>query len=208
MQMLFKMEMAYSVLQSTKVGDFMLSVELKDAYFQVPTHQDSTEVHLLWLKRDLIPVQSSVPWTGDSFTGVYPCFTLVSASPHSRVIHLFAAPGLAKTIKSALAGCPCLVLSLEKIVLFEQSYPRSLQWQLKFCWSVYQSPPPQLEPLERAQFLDSEGGLGRTPERRVVSDVWLKDSFRLHNDIMEMWDYGYWSKYFKRDDAQQNCDGI
>ncbi|MGL5405386.1 MAG: hypothetical protein ACRDAX_01125 [Propionibacteriaceae bacterium] len=37
----FKMETPKTVLQAVRIGDFMLTVDLKDAYFQIPVHQSS-----------------------------------------------------------------------------------------------------------------------------------------------------------------------
>ena len=37
----FKMETVASVLLSVREGDFLASIDLKDAYFQIPVHQSS-----------------------------------------------------------------------------------------------------------------------------------------------------------------------
>ena len=37
----FKMETPRSVLASIREGDFMASIDLKDAYYQIPIHQSS-----------------------------------------------------------------------------------------------------------------------------------------------------------------------
>ena len=40
LQTLFKMETSQPVLQPIQRGDWMVSIDLKDAYLQVPVHQD------------------------------------------------------------------------------------------------------------------------------------------------------------------------
>ena len=40
-QTLFRMETASSVLLSAREGDFLVSIDLKDAYFQIPVHHSS-----------------------------------------------------------------------------------------------------------------------------------------------------------------------
>ena len=42
----FKMETAASVLLSVRDGDFLASVDLKDAYFQIPVHRSSRKLLL------------------------------------------------------------------------------------------------------------------------------------------------------------------
>ena len=42
----FKMETASSVLHSVRRGDFLASIDLKDAYFQIPVHTSSRK----WLR--------------------------------------------------------------------------------------------------------------------------------------------------------------
>ena len=42
----FKMETASSVLLSVRRGDFLASIDLKDAYFQIPVHTSSRK----WLR--------------------------------------------------------------------------------------------------------------------------------------------------------------
>ena len=41
MQTLFKMETNQSVLRAVRRGDWMVSIDLKDAYLQIPVHPDS-----------------------------------------------------------------------------------------------------------------------------------------------------------------------
>ena len=40
----FKMEIVASVLLSVREGDFLASIDLKDAYFQIPVHQLSRKL--------------------------------------------------------------------------------------------------------------------------------------------------------------------
>ena len=40
----FKMETVNSVLLSVREGDFLASIDLKDAYFQIPVHQSSRKL--------------------------------------------------------------------------------------------------------------------------------------------------------------------
>ena len=37
----FRMETVQSVLSSVRLGDWMVSIDLQDAYFQIPIHKDS-----------------------------------------------------------------------------------------------------------------------------------------------------------------------
>ena len=49
-QTLFKMETKQLVLRAVWRGEWMISIDLKDAYFQVPVHPDSR--HFLWFVAD------------------------------------------------------------------------------------------------------------------------------------------------------------
>ena len=96
----FKMETASSVLLSVREGDFLASIDLKDAYFQIPIHHSSRK----WLRfvsegrvllfRVLCFGLSTAPQV---FTWV---FATVSAWVHSRRVCLLryvgrlAGPGL------------------------------------------------------------------------------------------------------------------
>ena len=40
----FKMETIVSVLLSVREGDFLVSIDLKDTYFQIPVHQSSRKL--------------------------------------------------------------------------------------------------------------------------------------------------------------------
>ena len=44
LQTLFKMETVASVLLSIREGDFLASIDLKGAYFQIPIHQSSRKL--------------------------------------------------------------------------------------------------------------------------------------------------------------------
>ena len=84
----FKMETAASMLLSVREGDFLASVDLKDAYFQVPVHQSSRK--LLRFTSEGTIYQFKVLCFGLStapqvFTRV---FAAVSAWAHSRGIRL------------------------------------------------------------------------------------------------------------------------
>ncbi|MGL5405358.1 MAG: reverse transcriptase domain-containing protein, partial [Propionibacteriaceae bacterium] len=84
----FTMESARSVLDSIRGNDFMLSVDLKDAYFQIPIHQSSRKYlrfifdGTVYQFRALCFGLSTAPQV---FTRV---FTLVSAWAHSNGIRL------------------------------------------------------------------------------------------------------------------------
>ena len=73
----FKMETTTSVLLSVRKGDFLASVDLKDAYFQIPIHHSSRK--LLRFVPDGMVHQFMV------FTRV---FATVSAWAHSRGVRL------------------------------------------------------------------------------------------------------------------------
>ena len=82
----FKMETAALVLLSVQEGDFLASVDLKDAYFQIPVHQSSRK--LLCFTSEGTVYQFKVLCFGLStapqvFTRV---FAAVSAWAHSRGI--------------------------------------------------------------------------------------------------------------------------
>ena len=61
----FKMETVVSVLLSVREGDFLASLDLKDAYFQIPIH---IEVHV---GGDGLPVPSPVFWAVDRSPGLH-----------------------------------------------------------------------------------------------------------------------------------------
>ena len=84
----FTMETAASVLLSVREGSFLASVDLKDAYFQIPVHRSSRK--WLWFTSDGTVHQFKVLCFGLStapqvFTRV---FAGVSAWAHSRRIRL------------------------------------------------------------------------------------------------------------------------
>ena len=67
----FKMESVASVLLSVREGDFLASLDLKDAYFQIPNPwiiEEAVEVHV---GGDSLPVQSPVLRSVDCSPGLY-----------------------------------------------------------------------------------------------------------------------------------------
>ena len=77
----FRMETVTSVLASIREGDFLASIDLKDAYFQVPIHR-SIEARKLPFRMEArtevtVSIRNGVSWTnpfrGDrSITGLHP----------------------------------------------------------------------------------------------------------------------------------------
>ena len=87
-QIPFKMETASSVLLSVREGDFLASIDLKDAYFQIPIHHSSRK----WLcfASEGTVLQFKVLYFGLSTTpqAFPPVFATVSAWAHSRGVRL------------------------------------------------------------------------------------------------------------------------
>ena len=84
----FKMETVASVLASIKAGDFLASIDLKDAYFQIPIHQASRK--FLRISVEGVVYQFKVLCFGlctapQVFTRV---FAVISAWAHARGIRL------------------------------------------------------------------------------------------------------------------------
>ena len=84
----FRMETASSVLLSVREGDFLASINLKDAYFQVPVHHSSRK----WLRfvSEGSVLQFQVLCFGLSTAPqvITRVFATVSAWAHSRGVHL------------------------------------------------------------------------------------------------------------------------
>ena len=84
----FKMETVAFMLLSVREGDFLASVDLKDAYFQIPVHQSSRKllrflsVGIVYQFKALCFRLSTAPQV---FTWV---FAAVSARAHSHRSHL------------------------------------------------------------------------------------------------------------------------
>ena len=84
----FKMETVATVLASIRKGDFLASIDLKDAYFQIPIHADSRKYLRFVAKKQVFQFKvlcfgiSSAPQV---FTRV---FAVVSAWAHSQGIRL------------------------------------------------------------------------------------------------------------------------
>ena len=66
----FKMETVASVLLSVREGDFLASLDLKDAYFQIPIHRSSRKLLRFMSEGDGLPVTSPVFWTVDRSPGL------------------------------------------------------------------------------------------------------------------------------------------
>ena len=67
----FKMETVASVLLSVREGDFLASLDLKDAYFQIPIHGSSRKLLRVHVGGDSLPVQSPVLRSVDCSPGLY-----------------------------------------------------------------------------------------------------------------------------------------
>ena len=68
---LFKMETVASVLLSVREGDFLASLDLKDAYFQIPIHPSSRKLLRFTSEGTVLPVPSPVLRTVDSSPGLH-----------------------------------------------------------------------------------------------------------------------------------------
>ena len=80
----FKMETMASVLASIREGDFMASIDLSDAYFQVPVHKDSRKFLRFTLGGTVYQFKVlcfGLAIAPQVFTRV---FTLVSSWAHAR----------------------------------------------------------------------------------------------------------------------------
>ena len=66
----FKREPVVSVHLSVREGDFLVSIDLKDAYFQIPVHQSSRKL-LSFLSEGTVSVQGPVFRTVDCPTGLH-----------------------------------------------------------------------------------------------------------------------------------------
>ena len=84
----FKMETVASVLLSVREGDFLSSIDLKDAYFQIPVHQSSRKL-LRFLSEGTVyqfkALCFGLSTAPQVFTSVFPA---VSAWAHSHGIRL------------------------------------------------------------------------------------------------------------------------
>ena len=80
----FKMETVASVLLSVREGDFLASLDLKDAYFQIPIHPSSRKLLRFTLERTIYQFRAlcfGLSTAPQVFTRV---FAVVSAWAHSR----------------------------------------------------------------------------------------------------------------------------
>ena len=84
----FKMETAASVLLSIREGNFLASVDLKDAYFQIPVHRSSRKLLRFTSESDSLPVQGPVHRTVNCPSGLYPSVCSRVDWAHSRGIQL------------------------------------------------------------------------------------------------------------------------
>ena len=91
----FKMETVASVLLSVREGDFLASIDLKDAYFQIPVHQSLRKL-LRFLSEGTVYQFRTVDCPSDLHQGVCHC-VCVGALPRD----------LSASVPGRLAG-PCL----------------------------------------------------------------------------------------------------
>ena len=80
----FKMETVASVLLSVREGDFLASLDLKDAYFQIPIHRSSRKLLRFMSEGDGLSVPSLVLRTVDRSPGLQGLRGGVSVGTHSR----------------------------------------------------------------------------------------------------------------------------
>ena len=67
----FKMETAESIRKSIRKGEWVISIDLTDAYFHVPIHPQSQKYLRFQTKKRGFPVSSSSFWCRDSFPRVH-----------------------------------------------------------------------------------------------------------------------------------------
>ena len=67
----FKIETVASVLLNVREGDFLSSLDLKDAYFEIPIHRSSREAIEVHVGGDSLPVPSPVFRTVDCSPGLH-----------------------------------------------------------------------------------------------------------------------------------------
>ena len=84
----FKMETVSSVLLSVRKGDFLASIDLKDAYFLIPVHQSSRKL-LRFLSEGTVYQFKALCFRLSTAPQVFTkVFAAVSAWAHSHGIHL------------------------------------------------------------------------------------------------------------------------
>ena len=67
----FQMETIQSALLSVRQGDWMASIDLKEAYLQVPIHPGFSSLSTLRVQRPRLPVQSAVLWPLHGSAGLH-----------------------------------------------------------------------------------------------------------------------------------------
>ena len=102
----FQMETIQSVLLSVRQGDWMASIDLREAYLQVPVHPESRPFLRFVLKGSRLPVQSSVLWPLHGSAGLLsghgsclrhsPCY----GYPHAPISRRLASPVLFSGVPS------------------------------------------------------------------------------------------------------------
>ena len=113
----FKVETVASVFLSVRVGDFLASINLKDAYFQIPVHQSSRKL-LRFLSDGTVPVQGPVLRTVDCPAGLHQgvcsglCLGTLPRDSSSQVPQRLAGPRLFGDGGQTARPGPSLALSL------------------------------------------------------------------------------------------------
>ena len=67
----FKMENPETIRSSLQAGEWVTSIDFKDAYFHIPIHNQSREYIFFSHPRSVLPVQSTTLWSVHSPHGVH-----------------------------------------------------------------------------------------------------------------------------------------
>ena len=162
----FKMETVASVLLSVREGDFLASLDLKDAYFQIPIHRSSRKLLRFTLEGTVYQFQTlcfGLSTAPQVFTRV---FAVVSAWAHSHGIRLLRYLD------------DWLVLSSS-----EREAKQAIQLLLSFCHTlgIVINEKSDLVPSQTAKYLgmiiDTEAGKVFPSLARVEKFLTVEQSF-------------------------------
>ena len=161
-----KMETVASVLLSVREGDFLASLDLKDAYFQIPIHRSSRKL-LRFTSEGTVYQFQALFFELLTAPQVFKVFTVVSAWAHSHGIRLLRYLD------------DWLVLSSS-----EQEAKQAVQSLLSICHTVgivINVKKSALVPLQTAKYLgmtiDTEAGKVFPPLARVEKFLTVAESF-------------------------------
>ena len=124
----FQMETIQSVLLSVRQGDWMASIDLKEAYLQVPVHPESRPF-LRFVQGSRFPIQSSVLWTLHGSTGLLSghgsCFRHSTRYGylHAQVSRRLASPVIFSGVPSpGSPDCPQALPRVRVVINREKSH--------------------------------------------------------------------------------------